>query len=831
MPEAFELRRALRSLARSPFFFLTTALTLALGIGAATAIFGVVDAVLLRPLPYPDAGRLVVPYHTLSGLGIPFAGQSRGTYYHYRHTTRSLQSIAGYRIVSVNLADASGAGAAERVNAADVSANFLPTLGVSPALGRNFMAAEDVPNGTRVALIGDGLWRRRFGGDHAVLERTIRVDGGSYRVIGVMPPAFHFPDAKTELWLPIRLDSAAPNAESFNIAAIARLAPGATIGDAERELNAQLERLPEAYPNIYPGMPTRAVLTQAKARAVVESLRDRVVGDFVRVLWIIAGTVGLVLIVTCANAGNLLLVRAEGRSREIAVRSALGATRWRLLGHFAAEGTLLAISGGIVGLGLAFALTRLLLQAGPATLPRRSEIGMDATSFAFAFLVTTGVALVCSMLPALRHRSLRVGAMLREGGRGGTAGRDRHRVQRTLITLQVALALLVLAGSALLARTVWKLRNIRPGFEPSHTLAFTVSLPSAQVAQPFGVAQFYREAVQTLRMLPGVEDVGVVSKLPLVGGSPLAPVYVEQFPVTGNALPAVFPTPVATAGYFHAMHIPLLAGRLMAEDYAPEAPSEVLVSRAFAEHYWHDSTGARALGQRLRVSLSESAPWSTIVGVVESVRDTALAAPPIAEVYFPLRVPAPGTPDSLAPLAPRVMNIVIRTAGHPLDVAAVARRTMRAMNATIPIYDVQPMTDVLDHATARTRFALLALAVAAVITLALGAVGLYGVIAYVVSLRTRELGLRMALGAQQSAVLGLVLRDAIGLALVGILAGLVAFAGVGRFLRGLLVGIAPDDPPTLFAVTAVVLLVATIASWLPARRAARIDPQEALRAD
>jgi hypothetical protein len=294
-------------------------------------------------------------------------------------------------------------------------------------------------------------------------------------------------------------------------------------------------------------------------------------------------------------------------------------------------------------------------------------------------------------------------------------------------------------------------------------------------------------------------------------------------------LPVVYPFPNASPGYFRAMRIALVAGRLFAEDYAPGAPSEVVVSRAFAEHYWHDPTGQDAVGQRLRVS--ERAPWSTVVGVVESVRDTALAAPPIGEVYFPLRVPAPGTPDSTAWPTPRVVNVVIRTAGDPLMVAPSARRVVRELSASIPIYDVQPMTDVLEQATARTRFALLALGVAAAITLALGGIGLYGVVAYVVSLRTRELGLRMALGARPADVLGIVLRDGILLALAGVLAGLVAFAFIGGFLRGLLVGVSPTDPTTLGAVSLLVLLVATFASWLPAWRAARIDPQEALRAE
>jgi putative ABC transport system permease protein len=830
MSDSIELKQAVRSLRRAPLFLIATTLTLALGIGAATSVFNVVDAVLLRPMPYPHADRLVTPYHTLLGLGIPLAAQSRGTYFHYRRTVHAFQSLAAYRIVSVNLADASGTADAERAHAATISANLLSTLGVAPLRGRAFTADEDLPNGTHVALISDGLWHRRFGGDEHILERTVRVDGTLYRIVGVMPPEFHFPEPETAVWLPIQLDPAAPDAEGFNLAAVARLAPGATLETARRELDTQLQRLPEAYPNVYPGLPTRNVLAQSEARAFVRTLRDNIVGDFAGVLRVVGGTAILLLVVTCANVVNLLLVRSEGRAREIAVRSALGATRARLLAYFAAEGSVLAAIGAVLGLALAIAMTRLLVHAGPTNFPRWQEVGVGSASVAFALLVSVLIAVTCTVLPALQFRGVRVGTMLREGGRG-TAGRERHRTQRTLIVVQVALALLVLAGSGLLARTVWRLSQVRPGFDPSHTLAFTISLPKAQYPQLSGVSQFYNDVLDRLRALPGVEDVGVTSKLPLVGGETLVPVYVEAFPVTGHTLPAVFPFPIASAGYFRAMQIPLLSGRLFPEDLPPSAPAEVVVSRDFVEHYWHDPTGRRALGQRIKVSDSENAPWSTIVGVVESVRDSSLGGAPVAEVYTPLRVHAVGVPDSLPPFEPRLGTIVIRSAGDPLGLASAARRAIREADPSVPVYDVQSMTEVLAHATARTRFALLALAVAAAITLVLGGIGLYGVIAYVVSLRTRELGLRIALGAEPRTVLTLVLRDGLGLAVIGVVAGLAAFLALGRFLRGMLVGVTATDPVTLVGVTLAVLVVCAIASWVPAWRASHIDPPESLRAE
>jgi predicted permease len=826
-----EARYVLRSLKRSPLFTATVVVTLGLGIGATTSIFGVVNAVLLRQLPYPESDRLVEPYHTLPGIGIPYTAQSRGTYFHYARTTRTLQSIAAWAQATVNLADVRGTAEPERIHAARITANLLSTLRVLPERGRGFTANEDVPNGDHVVLISDGLWHRRFGGDASILSRDVRVDGNSYRVVGVMPPGFHYPDARVELWLPLQLDPAARDAEGFNLGSVARLAPRATIASAEHELNAQLARLPESYPNIYPGMATSGLLEQSKARAVVRSLRDSVVGNFGSVLWVVAATVCLVLVATCANVVNLLLVRAQGRAREVAVRAALGATQGRLLALLLTEAAILATAGAVIGLGFAVLATRLVLRAGFTNFPRWGEIGVDGASYAFTFGITVLVALTCTVFPALRYRAMPFTALLREGGRTGTVGRERHRAQRALIVVQVALALLLLAGCGLLTRTVSQLSKVKPGFDPSHTLAFTVSLPPGQFPKLASVPQFYLDVMDRIRALAGVEAAGAMSQLPLHGGAPLAPVFVEKFPVPAGTLPQVFPFPLASAGYFPAMRIHLLAGRLSPDRLPPSAPQEVVVSRAFAERYWHDSTGRRALGERLKISYSESAPWSTIVGVVESVRDTSLVAPPLAEVYFPLRLLDPATPDNLQPYTLRVMSIVVRTSGDPLALVAAVRREIRAVNASVPIFDVEPMTAVLERVSAQTRFALFTLGAAAAITLVLGALGLYGVIAYVVSLRTRELGLRMALGADPSAVLGLVLRDGVTLATIGIVAGLAVFAVVGRFLRGLLFGVASSDPVTLIGVVAIVVLVAAVASWLPAWRASRIDPLEALRVE
>ncbi|HEX4682092.1 MAG TPA: ABC transporter permease [Gemmatimonadaceae bacterium] len=822
------LRAILRSLRRAPLFAAAVVCTLALGIGATASIFSVVDAVLLRPLPYHDSDRLVALRHSLLGIGIPTAGQSLGTYFHYRRTSHTLSSVAGYVPAAFNLSDAASAAEPERIRGALISANLLPTLGISPARGRNFTEQEDRPRGPNLAMLGESLWRRRYGSDPSIIGRAIQVNGSAYTVVGVLPATFHFPDPTTDLWLPLQLDPATTDAGGFNMGGVGRLAANVTIADAERELNQLLGRMAESYPNIYPGMPTAPLFAQARARAVVSTMKEQAIAGFARILWIVVATVGLVLVVMCANVANLMLVRAQSRGREIAVRSALGASRGSLLARFLGEGLVLAGAGAVAGLALAAVAIRLLVQSGASDLPRLNETGLDVATVAFTALVAVVVALVCSALPALRFRRASVSALLREGGRTGTAGQAQQRVQHTLVVVQVALAMLLLAGSGLLMRTVAHLRGVRPGFDPSNTIAFTLSVPTGEIPHSRDAALFYQSLIDRIAALPGVHDVGVVSKLPLVGGESLAPVHIESQPTEGTTLPPVFPFPTATPSYFAAMHIPLIAGRIFAPPTDPAAEREVVVSRAFAERFWHDPTGVKALGQRIRVTTS--APWSTIVGVVESVRDSSLTAEGIGEVYTPLVVPPPDRPDSATSI-PRVMSVVVRTPRDPATVVPAIRRAVSELHAGIPIYDVQPMRDVLVRWMAQTSFVLVALGAAAAITLVLGAVGLYGVIAYSVSLRTRELGVRMALGAAPRAIRAMILGEGLLLAIIGVGIGLAAFLGIGRVLRRLLFEVGAADPVTLGATTAMLLAISLFAAWLPARRAARADPLEALRAE
>jgi len=820
-------RQVTRSLARAPLFAAAAVLTLGLGIGATAAAFSVINAVLLRPLPYPNADRLVVLRHSLIGIGIPEAGQSLGTFYHYRHHSRTLASIAAYAPLSLNLADMNGTGDAERVHAADVSANFLSTLGVVPALGRGFVSADERPN-TRVALVSDELWRQRYGANKNILNQQVRINGEVYQIIGVMPPAFHSPEATTVLWRPLQLDSLTPHAGGFSFGGIARLAPSVTVEQAQAELNKLLPRLPESFPDLFPTLPTAQLLAQSKAAAVVRPMRDAAVGAFARALWVVGATVALLLVVTFTNVTNLLLVRAQARAHELAVRAALGASRGRLVSRFFGEAAVLAAAGAAIGVAFAFGATGLLVRYAPSNFPRLSSVHVDVATIAFTMLIAVLATLACGAVPALRFEVSALGAFLREGGRSATGGRATHRAQRALIVVQVALAVVLLAGSGLLARTVERLNAVKPGFDPSGTLAFTMSLPQVQYSHAGSASRFYDETIKRLAALPGVSDAGIVSHLPLSGESPLAPVFVEHAPPPPNTLPPVYPFTMASAGYFRTMRIPLLAGRVFTDPQDPSDANAVIVSRAFAEKYWHDSTGRAAVGQRVRVLANR---WSPIIGVVESVRDTSLEAAPIGQTYLPLSIVSSDVPDSAAPFTPRVASIVLRTHGEPVALGMSVRRVLHSMDANVPVYDLEPVTDALERATARTRFVLMVLGAAAVITLVLGAVGLYGVIAYIVTLRTREIGLRLALGAAPSGVLGSVLRDGMILAVIGVAVGLVAFASVARFLAGFLYGVWPTDPLTLTTVAVTLLVVAGVASGVPAWRASRIDPLEALRSD
>jgi predicted permease len=827
------IRHATRRLVRAPAFATAAVLTLALGLGATTAVFSLVNGVLLRPLPYDHAEQLVDLSHTLAVSGVSRVDQSDATYLFYRRENHVFTDIGAYQAKAVNLGPISGAadgapgsaaGAgrtadAERTAAGRVTASVFPVLRVSPLRGRAFTESDDRPGAPPVVLIGERLWQRKYGGDPGIIGRRLEIDGVTREVVGIMPESFRFPATNTELWLPAGIDPAHTASASFDYHAVARLEPGVSLGAAAADLQRLLPRVPEGFP----GRLTTSAIVQTHMHAVVRPLRDVVVGDIARALWVILGAVGFVLAVACANVANLFLVHAEGRQKELAVRRALGARRGAILMEFFGEGLVLAAVGGALGLALASVGVEALQSLGIGLdIPRIAEVQVDGAVLAFTALVTLLTAFAVSALPALRSDTLALSTMLAETGRQATAGHSRLEARNGLVVAQIALALVLLVGSALMARSFSRLRLVNPGFEPSHALTFRSALPTASYPTTGDAARFYLRALDAIGAIPGVQVAGIASKLPLdeEGRSDTA-VWVEDHPVPPGGIPNVHQVTYVTPSYFHAAGIPLIAGRLFDRPDPERGLEDVVVSRAFAERYWK---GESPIGKRVRMRLQ--GPWYTIVGVVGGVRGTALEQPPDEMVYVPL-VSVAGD----ARWTPHDMAFVVRTTGDPARIAASVRSAIYDLDPGLPIYRVRPMTEIVSQASARTSLTLLLLGLSATIALLLGAVGIYGVISYVVSLRLREIGIRLALGAQPAEVSGMVARQGVSVAVTGIVVGLLGAAILTRFLGALLFEVAPLDPIALGGAAALLLVVALAASWLPARRAAGIDPAQVLRAE
>lgn len=818
------IRHAARSLRRTPAFTTTATLTLVIGIGAVVAIFAVIHGVLLRPLPYGDSDRLVTTSHRMPSLSIEAAGHTSGTYFTYRRLAKGFEDIALYQQGSANVADPGGTAEPQRLRAGLVSASLFPTLRVSPIVGRAFTDAEDLPNGPNVVVISEALWRNRFTADPAIVGRTLDINGVTREIVGVMPARFRFPDEATQLWLPLQLD---PNVETggFSYSSVARLAPGVTPAQAQGELANVLPRYPELFPEFAPGVPTSILMDQAKPTPTVTPLRHDMTVNIARTLWIVGAAAGLVLLVACANVANLILVRADGRQRELAVREALGAGRARVLAHFLAESAILSGVAALLGLALAWVAIRVLVAAGPADIPRLAELSIDAVTVGFALAVAAFVALLCSAIPALRIGRAPLVNALREGGRGGTAGRAQHRLRGAMVAVQMALALVVLAGSGLLVRTFQQLSAVRPGFDPANVATFWLSLPRARYPDAASYTAFYARLTERVEALPGVQSVGLTSRLPLLlYGTNSSPYFSEDDPEAETRIPPLQLYTTIDAGYLRTMGIPLIAGRGF-ERHGVQRENEAIISQRTAEQFYNDPTGQRAIGKRFQQL--PAGPWITVIGVAGNVRDTSLAAQPSQVVYFP----QVAGDDTLFLQTRRTMALVVKTTGEPMAISGAVHAVLRELDPTLPTFEVQPMTSVMRGSIAQLSFTIVLLGAAAVVTLMLGAVGLYGVMAYVVTLRTRELGVRIALGAAPSTVAAMLTRQGLLLAVVGLATGLVLFGLVARFLSAMLYGVSPADPVTLVAATLALITIALLASWVPARRAARVDPAESLRSE
>lgn len=794
-----DLRYAVRTLRASPGFTLMAMLTLALGIGANSAIFSVVNAVLLRPLPYAHPERLVRVWPESM---VPQAG-----FVEMRDRTRSFEHLGG--VGSEGDMVLTGQGTPERLRGVPVTGSVFPLLGVEAVAGRTFLPEEERAGGGRVVVLSHGLWQQRFGGDRAVVGRTITLDGFPHTVVGVMGAGFHFPSREAQVWTPVVLDAGNPGAywNPAGLFLFGRLHEGATVEGALAEVRSVIPRIREAFPWPMP--------TEWGAGAGVVPLHEQVVGGVRTPLLLLLGAVGLVLLIACANVANLLLARGMARRREIATRVALGAARGRLARQLLTESLVLALLGGAAGLLLATAGGRMLVRLLPADMPRAEEIGTDASVLGFTLLLALLTGVAFGLFPALWGSRADLQASLKDGVKGtGGAG---NRVSRALVAIEVALAVVLVISAGLLVRSVSLLQQVDPGFRAGGVVTARLTPAGERYQDPERVRAFYRDLLARVQALPGVETASVTNQLPLDGGFASFPFEVEGQPLAPGATPPVGGSWLVSPGYLQAMGVPLVRGRGIEEADQAGAPDVALVNEKMASQYW---PGQDAVGKRFKPVWWQDR-WLTVVGVVGNVRHEGLASVERPEFYRPF------TQEPTA-----AMMLVVRSrAADPAGLVAAVRTAVADTDPDVPVSDVRMMEQVVGASLARPRFVMLLLAVFAGVALVLGAVGIYGVMAYAVTQRRHEIGIRMALGAGPVSVQRMVVKGGLTLAVLGLLAGIAAAFATTRLLASQLFGVGPADPLTFVGVALAVMAVAFVATWVPARRATRVDPMVALRTE
>jgi predicted permease len=825
-----EIRHAARRLVRSPAFTLASVLTLTLAIGANAAIFAVVQRVVLNPLPYPESDRVIKLEHLVPRVDRPsFESIPPGLFFQYADRARTLLAAAAYQPGEVTL---TGERDPERIRIVRVTLSLLSVLRVPPAQGRWFTDQEGAPGGPRAAVLSHGFWMRRYGGDSSIVGRSVTLDGGPTLIAGVMPASFAFPDARVDAWVAEQLDPAA-GFGIFTHVAVARLRAGATLADARAEMNALIADLPQAYPGSALAQSLAMSASKAEMRSTALTLKDATVGAIANALWILLASVGLVLLMACANVANLFLVRSESRQREVAVRRALGAGGRGIARYFLAESAILSAAGGVLGLGLAWAALRVLVGFGPATLPRLEEVRLDAFAVLFTVVLGTLAALIFGAVPLLQGVPL--ATTLHENGRGNTASRGRHRARQVLMGGQVALALVLLVASGLLVRSFQKLRSIDPGFDASSALTFRLGLPEREYRDRSTALAAHQAVLDRLSQLPGVTVASASSCLPLDSRCFGNSIFLDRQANLDRDRPRPSVTFQAVAPlYFEAMGHRLLRGRFLDRGGIDRGEPDVVVNQAFVNAYFpsQDPIGRRVASSR--PPTLGPPMWLTIVGVVSNTPTVALAeATPAPKLYMPMSIAGgPGIPMTML-VGPDVaaMSYVVRTATPPLALMPSVREAVDAVDAKLALADVRTLRDVLDRASAQAAFTMVLLAIAAAVALLLGIVGIYGVMSYIVSQRTSEIGVRLALGAEPASVARMIVRQGGVVAVAGIAVGLATAFAASRLIGSLLYGVGPRDPGVFATVTLILLCVALFACWLPARRASRLSPVEALRTE
>jgi predicted permease len=817
-----ELKQVVRRLGRTPAFTAITLVTLAIGIGANTAIFSVVNGVLLKPLPYPHAEQLVGLWHK-AAIDNQAWNMSASCYFVYREQNHSFEDVGLYDPDQVNV---SNGREPERVFSLDVTDGVLPILGVPPMQGRWFTRADDSPGNPATAILGYGYWQREFGGSRSAIGRTITIGGMPRQIIGVMPKNFHFLDVgDPAVFLPLQLDRNKTYLGGFHYGGLARLRPGVTLAQANADVGSMLANVLRAFPPP-PGYGID-LFEQDRLAPALDPLKQDVVGDIGNLLWILLGCVGAVLLIACANVANLLLVRVEGRQQELAIRAALGAGRRRIAGEFLLESAVLSVLASVLGIALTYGALRLLVVMAPQGLPRLQEIGLDFRVLLFTLLVALLASMLTGLIPIVKYAGMRTGTGLREGGRSLSPGRERHHARNSLVVAQVGLAFVLLICSGLMIRTFYELTQVSPGFSaPASIQTFRVSIPEAEVRDPEGVVRMQQAIEEKIAAIPGVSSAAMTWSAPLDGNSWHDQIFAKDRDYTQGETPPFLRFEFASPGLFHTLGIPVVAGRDFTWTDTYGKHQAAIVSENFARQAWGNPTNA--LGKEIRAGTSD--PWREIVGVVGSVHSEGMNQEAPNSVYWPILVSQfeGGTGVD----ARRDLAYVVRTArAGSQSFMNEIHDAVWSVDAGLPLADVRTLAYFYRRSMARSSFTLVMLGIAGAAGLLLGIVGLYGVIAYSVAQRRKEIGIRMALGAQRDALVRMFVRQGLVLTSLGIICGLAAAAGLTRVMTSLLFHVSGFDPLTYGAVSVGFVATAALASYLPARRASNIDPVETLRAE
>jgi predicted permease len=816
---ANQMRHLVRRLARAPLFTSVTVATLAIAIGANTAIFSVLDGVLLKPLPYPHPDQLVGLWHTAPGVNITDLNSAPFLYFTYREEGRTFQDVG---LWTEGAASVTGLAEPERVTVLRVTDGVIPILGVAPLLGRSFSRQDDQAGSPPTVILSHGYWQSKLGGDPAAVGKRLTIDGEPREVIGVMPRDFRFLDLKYALILPLRFDRAKVTLGNFSYQSVARLKPGATIAQADADVARLLPISFERFP-APPGF-NKKMFEEARLAPRLRPFKRDLVGDVGDVLWVLMGTIVLVLLIACANVANLLLVRVEGRQQELSVRVALGASWGRLARELLFESVTLGLVGGLVGLGIAYGLLRLLISLAPANLPRLEEIALGPAGFLFTLVASVLAGLLLGLIPVFKYAAPHVATGLRSSSRSSSASRERHRARNGLVVVQVALALVLLVGSGLMIRSFRALRDVQPGFTgPEEVLTMRISIPEAQVKEEEAAARMQQAIQDKVAAIPGVASTGLGSGIPLDGDGWHDPVFAEDRVYSEGQIPTLRLFRFVAPGFLKTMGTPLVTGRDLTWSDAYDRRPVAMVSEGLARELW--GSPAAALGKRVRET-SKSA-WREIVGVVRDVHEDGLDKKAPTTVYWPVLMrefEGDGMSRSLA--------LVIRSprVGSESFLKEV-ERAVWSVNPSVPLASVRTMQSVYERSMARTSFTMVMLGLTAGMAVLLGFVGIYGVTSYAVSQRTREIGIRLALGARGPALTGMVVLDGLKLAAIGAVCGLAVALGLSRLMAALLFGVGAADPATYALVAVTLLSAAMIASYLPARRVTKVDPVEALRAE